>query len=51
MQRGEIAVDKIEDFWVLNDMFDFDNIGFTNTVEGKVKVSEQFMSPFVLRDC
>jgi len=26
--------DEVKQFWVLGDMFDFDNVGFSNTVDG-----------------
>lgn len=26
--------DTVEDFWVVDDMFTFENIGFSNTVDG-----------------
>jgi predicted alpha/beta-fold hydrolase len=30
---NEIEFEKFQDFWIVDDMFTFENIGFSNTVE------------------
>lgn len=32
-EANEIETEMLEDFWIINDMFSFENVGFSNTVD------------------